>query len=75
MLHLSKELSPSDVVAVANNNMPLGILGRCVLPFECAGLQFEQEFYVVEHMAHEILIGFNWMLENKFNLKVGERKL
>ena len=74
-LRLSKELSPSDVVAEAANNMPLGIFGRCVLPFECAGLKFEQEFYVVEHMAHEILIGLNWMLENKVNLQVGERKL
>ena len=26
-------------------------------------------------MAHEILIGLNWMLENKVNLQVGERKL
>ena len=74
-LRLSKELSPSDVVAEAANNMPLGILGRCVLPFECAGHKFEQEFYVVEHMAHEVPIGLNWMLENKVNLQVGERKL
>ena len=74
-LRLSKELFPSDVVAEAANNMPLGILGRSKLQFECAGLKFEQEFYIVEHMAHEILIGLNWMLENKVNLQVGERKL
>ena len=74
-LSLSKELLPSDVVAEAANNMPLGILGRSILQFECAGIGFEQEFYIVEHMAHEILIGLNWMLENKVDLQVGARKL
>ena len=74
-LSLSKELLPSDVVAEAANNMPLGILGRSILQFECAGIGFEQDFYIVEHMAHEILIGLNWMLENKVDLQVGARKL
>ena len=39
-LSLSKELVPSDVVAEAANNMPLGILGRSILHFECAGIGF-----------------------------------
>ena len=63
------------MVAEAANNIPLRILNRCVLLFECAGLKLEQEFYVVGHMAHEILIGLNWMLENKVNIEVGERTL
>lgn len=55
--------------------MPLGNLGRSMLQFKCAGFKFEQEFYIVEHMAHQILIGLNCMLENKVNLQVGERTL
>ena len=74
-LGLSKELLPSDVVAEAANNMPLGILGRSILQFECAGIVFKQEFYIVEHMAQEILVGLNWMLETKIDLQIGGRKL
>eukprot|EP00794_Sanderia_malayensis_P006369 gene6369-7101_t len=74
-LKVSKDLLAADIIAEAANNEPLGIFGRVELDLEIEGKHFAVEFFIVEKLAHEILLGLNWMDDNKVDLLVGKKEL
>ena len=71
----NEQLEPSDIVAEAANNMPLGILGKTTMKFVCSGHEFDVEFYVVDKMSQDILLGLNWLVDHGITIFVKERKM
>ena len=65
-------LSPSDIVAEAANNSPIGVLGKTTL-----NVKFDEnhkstpDFYV----ASEIILGLDWLVANKVNVDMAEMVL
>ena len=60
-----KPLLPSDIVAEAANNSPIGILGKTTLTVEVhEGLRSTHEFYVAAEITSEIILGLDWLLTN-----------
>eukprot|EP00794_Sanderia_malayensis_P006721 gene6721-7481_t len=70
-----EQLMPSDIVAEAANNMPLGILGKTFVKLVCSGHEFDVEFYVVDRMSQDILLGLNWLVDHEITLCVKEKKM
>eukprot|EP00794_Sanderia_malayensis_P002500 gene2500-2883_t len=66
-LMLNEEpLRPSDIVAEAANNSPIGILGKVNLLVEVNGAhEINQEFYVANEMLSEVILGLDWLVNNK----------
>jgi hypothetical protein len=62
-------LTPSDVVAEAANNSPIGILGKTALDvkFDTGHISCH-EFYVASDMISEIIFGLDWLMSNKVNV-------
>ncbi|CAB4011611.1 Retrovirus-related Pol poly from transposon [Paramuricea clavata] len=69
-------LFPSDIVAEAANNSPIGILGKTTL-----NVQFDEnnksshDFYVANEMVSEIILGLDWLVTNKVNVDMAEMVL
>ena len=69
-------LSPSDIVAEAANNSPIGILGKATL-----NVQFDEnhksshDFYVANEMVSEIILGLDWLVTNQVNIDTAEMVL
>ena len=72
---INEQLEPSDIVAEAANNMPLGILGKATMKLVCSGHEFDVEFYVVDKMSQDILLGLNWLVDHGITIFVNERKM
>ena len=69
MKGINCSLAPSDVVAEAANNSPIGILGKTT--FDVAvdpGHLSSDEFYVASEMLSEIILGLDWLMRNKVNV-------
>ena len=71
----NEQLEPSDILAEAANNMPLGILGETIMKLVCSGHEFDVEFYVVDKMSQDILLGLNWLVDHGITIFVNERKM
>ena len=71
----NEELEPPDIVAEAANNMPLGILGKACMTLVCSGYECDVEFYVVDRMSQDILLGLNWLVKHEIALFVKEKKM
>ena len=76
-MHLDgTSLSPSDVVAEAANNSPVGILGKTTL-----NVQFDEnhnsshDFCVANKMVSGIILGLDWLVANKVNVNMAEMVL
>ena len=55
-------LLPSDIVAEAANNSPIGVVGKSVLSIDIDGKQqFQQTFYVANDISNEIILGLDWL--------------
>ncbi|CAB3986622.1 Transposon Ty3-G Gag-Pol poly [Paramuricea clavata] len=69
-------LFPSDIVAEAANNSPIGILGKTTL-----NVQFDEnnksshDFYVANEMVSEIILGLDCLVTNKVNVDMAEMVL
>ena len=71
----NEHLEPSDIVAEAANNMPLGILGKTCMTLVCSGYECDVEFYVVDRMSQDILLGLDWLVKHEITLFVKEKKI
>ena len=71
----NEELEPPDIVAEAANNMSLGILGKACMTLVCSGYECDVEFYVVDRMSQDILLGLNWLVKHEIALFVKEKKM
>ena len=59
-------LSPSDIVAEADNNSPIGILGKTTLDVHVNdGQMSSHQFYVANEIISEIILGLDWLINNK----------
>ena len=69
-------LTPSDIVAEAANNSPIGILGKTTLDVSVEpGQLFSQEFYVANEMLSEIILGLDWVMSNKVKVDLSRMVL
>ena len=63
ILKMGSELVPSDIVAEAANNSPIGILGKTVLTISLSyDKRYEHEFYVADDIGTDILIGLDFIM-------------
>ena len=59
-------LLPSDIVAEAANNSPIGILGKTKLFIEVDDAhKSNHEFYVASEMLSEVILGLDWLVNNQ----------
>eukprot|EP00112_Aurelia_sp_Birch-Aquarium-sp1_P002037 Seg1221.15 transcript_id=Seg1221.15/GoldUCD/mRNA.D3Y31 product="Zinc finger protein GIS2" protein_id=Seg1221.15/GoldUCD/D3Y31 len=59
-------LLPSDIVAEAANNSPIGILGKVNLFIEVNDARkSNHEFYVANEMLSEVILGLDWLVNNQ----------
>ena len=59
-------LLPSDIVAEAANNSPIGILGKVNVLLEVNDTQRSyHEFYVVSEMISEVILGLDWLMNHQ----------
>ena len=59
-------LEPSDIVAEAANNSPVGILGKVNLSIEVNDAhKSNHEFYVANEMLSEVILGLDWLVNNQ----------
>ena len=69
-------LTPSDIVAEAANNSPIGILGKTTLGVTVeSGQSFSHEFYVANELLSEIILGLNWLTSNKVKVDLSRMVL
>ena len=69
-------LTPSDIVAEAANNSPIGILGKTALDVkDDPGHISCHEFYVASDMISEIILGLDWLMSNKVNVDLSRMVL
>ena len=62
-------LTPSDIVAEAANNSPIGILGKTALDVKVdPGHISCHELYVASDTISEIILGLDWLMSNKVNV-------
>ena len=62
-------LSPSDIVAEAANNSPIGILGKTTLNVQIdENKKSSHDFYVANEMVSEVILGLDWLITNKVNV-------
>ena len=55
-------LSPSDIIADAANNSPIGVDGKTLLSVDVDGhQQGPQTFYVANDISNEIILGLDWL--------------
>ena len=55
-------LSPSDIIAEAANNSPIGVVGKTLLSVDVDGQQRgPQTFYVANDISNEIILGLDWL--------------
>ena len=59
-------LLPSDIVAEAANNSPIGILGKVNMLLEVNDMQrSNHEFYVASEMISEVILGLDWLMNHQ----------
>ena len=59
-------LLPSDIVAEAANNSPIGILGKVNVLLEVNDTQRSyHEFYVASEMISEVILGLDWLMNHQ----------
>ena len=69
-------LAPSDIVAEAANNSPIGILGKTTFDVSVdPGHLSSHEFYVASEMISEIILGLDWLMINKVNVDLSKMVL
>ena len=62
-------LQSSDIVAEAANNSPIGILGKVNLLLEVnEAHKMHQEFYVANEVISEVILGLDWLINNKVTI-------
>ena len=56
-------MTPSDIVAEAADNSPIGILGKIFLDVKVNyGHESSHEFYVAGDIGSEIILGLDWLM-------------
>ena len=69
-------LTPSDIVAEAANNSPIGILGKTALDVKVdPGHISCRHFYVASDIISEIVLGLDWLMSNKVNVDLSRMVL
>ena len=68
-------LFPSDIVAEAANNSPIGLLGRLDLPVAANGSENMQEFYIASNSKSDIFLGLDWIINCRVTIGAGSMLL
>ena len=55
----------SEIVAETIINTAMGILGKIFLTVQLGSSEKEHEFYVVESLGFDVILGLDWVLSNK----------
>ncbi len=72
----NSSLTPSDIVAEAANNSPIGIIGKTALNVKVdPGNMTSHEFYVASDMISEIILGLDWLMNNKVTVDLSRMVL
>ena len=70
------KLLPSDIVAEAANNSPIGILGKTTLNVQLdENKSSVHEFYVATEMVSEVILGLDWLVTNKVSVDMADMVL
>ena len=70
------KLLPSDIVAEAANNSPIGIVGKTTLNVQLdENKSSVHEFYVATEMVSEVILGLDWLVTNKVSVDMADMVL
>jgi hypothetical protein len=69
-------LTTGDVrVPKAANGNPLHVLGKIEIDIKINGLITPYEFYVLSDISHDLILGFNYLIDNKCQIDFTEKKV
>ena len=65
----------AEIVAETAINTPMGILGKIFLTVQVGSSEKEHEFYIVESLGSDVILGLDWILSNKGIIDLNEQML
>ena len=65
----------AEIVAETAIDTPMGLLGKILLTVQVGSSEKEHEFYVVESLGSDVILGLDWILNNKEIIDLNEQML